>query len=147
MFTLAPLPPLKAHPGLEKATADHLVDMQNSGITGHEGSDESHVRERIFKYAHWKRKVGENIKFAKNNARDIVLAWIIDDNGGGGRNKENRKNLLDPGNFELIEKKITILLYLFYSYLCMLLCSFAIRGCCNRPTREIRTRVRRKLRS
>lgn len=49
-MTQKPLPPLKKHNGLLKASQDHKNDLCSSGTFGHQGSDGSTFSERILKY-------------------------------------------------------------------------------------------------
>jgi uncharacterized protein YkwD len=87
-----PLPPLALSPGISRAAADHCADQSN-GRMGHDGSDRSTPGTRISRYGEWGGGWAENIAYAKTNARDIVLALIIDD---GQPARKHRKNIFNP---------------------------------------------------
>lgn len=84
-----PLPPLAIAPGMCHAAADHCAD-QVSGRRGHDGSDRSSPGDRISRYGEWAGAWGENISYGKTNARDIIMALIIDD---GLPARKHRKNI------------------------------------------------------
>ena len=87
-----PLPALTFSSGISRAAADHCAD-QSSGRMGHDGSDRSTPGSRISRYGEWGGGWAENIAYAKTNARDIVLALIIDD---GQPARKHRKNIFNP---------------------------------------------------
>jgi uncharacterized protein YkwD len=89
-------PPLVLSPGMSRAAADHCVD-QTRGRIGHNGSDHSTPGSRISRYGKWSGSWGENIAYGKTNARDIIMALIIDD---GRPAREHRKNIFNP-NFNV----------------------------------------------
>jgi uncharacterized protein YkwD len=68
-----PLQPLVLSPGMCKGAADHCA-AQVGGAIGH-GNPAS----RMNRYGTWTAAWGENISYGKNNARDVILALIIDD--------------------------------------------------------------------
>ncbi|MEY2538959.1 MAG: hypothetical protein QOG67_2699 [Verrucomicrobiota bacterium] len=78
--------------GMCRAAADHCTD-QAAGGRGHEGTDRSSPDNRISRYGEWGGAWGENIAYGKNNARDIILALIIDD---GLPARKHRKNIFNP---------------------------------------------------
>jgi uncharacterized protein YkwD len=84
-----PLPPLAIAPGMCHAAADHCAD-QSGGRRGHDGSDRSSPGDRISRYGEWAGAWGENIAYGKTNARDIIMALIIDD---GLPARKHRKNI------------------------------------------------------
>jgi uncharacterized protein YkwD len=84
-------------PGMCRASADHCAD-QAGGRKGHDGSDRSNPSARISRYGDWGGGWGENISYGKTNARDIVLALIIDD---GLPARKHRKNIFNP-NFNVV---------------------------------------------
>jgi uncharacterized protein YkwD len=87
-----PLPPLTLSEGMCQSAADHCAD-QAGGAMGHDGSDRTNPGARMSRYGTWSVLWGENISYGKTNARDIVLALIIDD---GLPARKHRKNIFNP---------------------------------------------------
>jgi uncharacterized protein YkwD len=87
-----PQSPLSLSPGMSRAAADHCLD-QVGGRRGHDGSDRSSPGTRISRYGDWLGGWGENIAYGKTNARDIIMALIIDD---GLPARKHRKNIFNP---------------------------------------------------
>jgi uncharacterized protein YkwD len=87
-----PQSPLSLSPGMSRAAADHCLD-QAGGRRGHDGSDRSSPGTRISRYGDWLGGWGENIAYGKTNARDIIMALIIDD---GLPARKHRKNIFNP---------------------------------------------------
>ena len=83
---------LSLSPGMCRAAADHCAD-QVSGRIGHDGTDHSNPGTRISRYGDWGGGWAENIAYGKTNARDIVMALIIDD---GLPARKHRKNIFNP---------------------------------------------------
>jgi uncharacterized protein YkwD len=79
-----PLQPLTLSPGMCRGAADHCAS-QVGGAIGH-GNPAS----RMNRYGNWAAAWGENIAYGKTNARDIVMALIIDD---GLRARKHRANI------------------------------------------------------
>ena len=77
--TQVPLPPLKASAGLMLGARDHARDQGRTGQTGHVGSDGSEPADRVSRHGRWTESVGENISYGPENARDIVMALMVDD--------------------------------------------------------------------
>lgn len=90
--TLAPVEPLQITEGLVKAASLQLNDLSINPFINHTGADGSSFSERIKRFGSTRGKLGENIAFGKNNAREIVLMWIIDD---GIPSRLHRKNLFN----------------------------------------------------
>lgn len=88
-----PAPPLALSAGMSQASRDHLRDRQKSRKTGHKGRDGSMPWDRVSRYGEWQKRVGENLSFGPETARDIVAAFIIDD---GVASRGHRKNLFQP---------------------------------------------------
>jgi uncharacterized protein YkwD len=86
-------PRLALSEGLTRAGADHVRDTGPRGILGHTGSDGSSVAERASRHGIWHGAVGENIAYGLSEAREVVVALIVDD-GVSGRG--HRRNLFDP---------------------------------------------------
>lgn len=74
-----PLPPMVWSDGLAAAAAELAVDQGDSGATGHTGSQNRGVRERIEQHGKWERRIGENIGYGPKAPRDMVMQLIIDD--------------------------------------------------------------------
>ncbi len=87
-----PLTSLSASPGMSRAAAEHVTD-QSDGALGHGGSDRSNPAQRLNRHGNWSGYWGENISYGKSNARDIVIALIVDD---GQRARKHRKNIFNP---------------------------------------------------
>jgi uncharacterized protein YkwD len=83
---------LTLSPGMCRASADHCAD-QAGGRRGHDGSDRSNPASRISRYGEWGGGWGENLAYGKTNARDIIMALIIDD---GLPARKHRKNIFNP---------------------------------------------------
>ena len=49
--------------GLTHSAKDHTDDIGPKGIAGHDGSDGSHMSDRIERYGEWMVTIGENISF------------------------------------------------------------------------------------
>jgi uncharacterized protein YkwD len=90
--SVRPQPAFELSPGMCRAAADHCAD-QAGGRRGHDGSDRSSPGTRISRYGDWAGAWGENIAYGKTNARDIILALIIDD---GLPARKHRKNIFNP---------------------------------------------------
>jgi uncharacterized protein YkwD len=87
-----PLSPLALSRGMSRAAADHCADQANGGF-GHEGRDRSHAGQRISRYGNFAGSWGENLSYGKSNARDVVMALIIDDGLPG---RKHRANIFNP---------------------------------------------------
>ena len=88
-----PIPELKYNDALSKAALDHANDIGQYGLTGHEGSRDSTLYDRIEKYIEWDGACAENLDFGFKNAINIILNLIIDD---GCEEKNQRNNLFNP---------------------------------------------------
>lgn len=74
------------------AAADHVAD-QAGGAFGHAGSDRSNPGERMNRHGTWSGFWGENISYGQSNARQIVIALIVDDGLPG---RKHRNNIFNP---------------------------------------------------
>src|SRR4051794_3598440 len=84
-----PMQPLTLSAGMCRGAADHCSDQASGGFS-HNGKDGSNPGSRMSRYGTWTSAWGENIAYGKKNARDIVLALIIDD---GQPARKHRKNI------------------------------------------------------
>ncbi len=88
-----PMPELKYNEALSKAAIDHANDIGQYGLTGHEGSRDSTLYERIEKYIEWDGACAENLDFGFKNPENIILNLLIDD---GCEERIQRNNLFNP---------------------------------------------------
>ena len=89
------LPPLDWNDALSAAAADHAYDLGPKGRTGHVGSDNSSISDRVKRHGKWLTVVGENISFGPANARYIIKQLIVDD---GTPSRGHRANIFQ-GDF------------------------------------------------
>jgi len=87
-----PLPILNPAEGLAKASRILVNDQQFGGI-GHITRNGSTPQKRIEKYGKWDINSGEDITYGSFEARQIVIALLIDD---GVPDRAHRKNVLNP---------------------------------------------------
>jgi len=87
----APLPILSPAEGLAKASRILVNDQQFGGI-GHITRNGSTPLKRIEKYGEWDINSGEDITYGSFEARQIVIALLIDD---GVPDRAHRKNILN----------------------------------------------------
>jgi uncharacterized protein YkwD len=93
MRLLKPLPPLELRAGMVLAAKDHVNDLVKTGKSGHKGSDGSSPGDRMSRYGDWADTLGEDIVYFSRNAREDVIALIIDD---GVSTRGHRKNIFQP---------------------------------------------------
>jgi uncharacterized protein YkwD len=91
--TKEPMPTLKPSEGLTKATEDLLKDQQKYGGIGHITHNGETPQKRIEKYGEWDVCSAEDITYGSFEARQIVIALLIDD---GVPERSHRKNILNP---------------------------------------------------
>lgn len=89
-----PIPPIsmEVSEGMCNAARDHVRDTGPKGMTGHDGSDGSSPFDRMDRYGQYKIAAAENISYGYDNAEDIVMQLMIDDNV---KNRGHRKNILN----------------------------------------------------
>jgi len=85
-----PLPPLSWSDGLAAAAAELAVEQGRSGDTGHVGRQSRGLKERVERHGRWERRIGENIGYGPESAREMVMQLIIDD---GVKGRGHRKNI------------------------------------------------------
>ena len=88
-----PIPELIYNEQLSRAATDHAIDIGQNGLTGHEGSRDSTLFERIEKYIEWDGACAENLDFGFKTAQNIILNLLIDD---GCADRNQRQNLFNP---------------------------------------------------
>ena len=84
-----PAPELTPSWGLSDAAEDHVKDQGPKGATGHDGSDGSAAKDRMSRYGAWQQVCGEIIAFGPEDARSMVVQWIVDDGVPGRGHREN----------------------------------------------------------
>ncbi len=88
-----PMLPLQPAKGLTLATEDLLKDQQKNGGIGHVTRNGQTPQGRIEKYGEWDICSAEDITYGSFEARQIVIALLIDD---GVPDRSHRKNILNP---------------------------------------------------
>jgi uncharacterized protein YkwD len=88
-----PVQALKLSEGMSLAAQDHIMNIINTGITGHKGADGSMPGDRLNRRGKWENAVGENICYGFDTAREIVLWLLIDD---GVDDRGHRLNFFRP---------------------------------------------------
>ncbi len=86
-----PLSPLTRSTGLSLSAQVHVKDQGGAGTTGHKGTNNSLIEQRVKAFGNWQGAIGENLTYGNESARERVLTWLIDD-GFGSRG--HRKRLL-----------------------------------------------------
>jgi uncharacterized protein YkwD len=74
-----PLGPLSPSHGLCLAALSHVKDQSGTGATGHKGTDNSLIEQRVKPYGSWQGGIGENLTYGNDSARERILTWLIDD--------------------------------------------------------------------
>ncbi len=74
--TYTPAPPVKLSPRLYEAALEHSRDMATTGVPSHEGSDGSHVGERVTRTSYTWRVAGENVAAGQPDVDSVVAAWL-----------------------------------------------------------------------
>jgi len=92
-----PLEPLKFSSGLALAALDHVQDSGPTGLVSHEGSDGSSSGARVRRYGQVVKGSGECISYGFYEARQIVMALIIDD----GVASRGHRHIIFNGDFHL----------------------------------------------
>lgn len=79
--------------GLTKAAAELVADQRQHGGIGHIAHDGSTPQKRIERFGSWDFCSAEDISYGIFDAREIVIALLIDD---GVPDRAHRKNVLNP---------------------------------------------------
>ncbi len=85
-----PMKPLTPSRGMSLAAKEHAQDLERTGGAGHRGSDGSQPWDRLNRYGEWRTKVGENVDFGGETAREVVISLLVDD---GVPSRGHRKNI------------------------------------------------------
>jgi uncharacterized protein YkwD len=91
--TAKPLSSLQSSRGMHLAARDHVQDQASTGVVGHRGGEGSSPADRLNRYGTWQKIMGENISYGEDEARNIVMGFIIDD---GVQDRGHRKNIFKP---------------------------------------------------
>lgn len=78
---------------LSAAARMQLKDLQEDASLGHTGKNGSTLKMRLAQFVAVQGKSAENISFRAKAARDVALAFLIDD---GVKSRMHRKNVLNP---------------------------------------------------
>ena len=78
--------------GLSLAARDLVAPQGASGGFGHKGADGSTPSDRIGRHGNWESVIGENIAYGQSTARDVVAAFIVDDDVPGRGHRTNLFN-------------------------------------------------------
>ena len=109
-----PLSSLSPKKGLTLAARDHARDQAITGATGHIGSDNSTLVDRLNRYGKWNISAGENIDYGNGDARRIVISLLIDD---GVASRGHRMILLN-GNFKFVG--VSVGAHNVYRHMCVM---------------------------
>jgi uncharacterized protein YkwD len=93
LMSTRPMQILNPAEGLTKASAELIADQKKNGGIGHITKNGSTPQNRIEKYGDWDVCLAENITYGSFEARQIVIALLIDD---GVQDRAHRKNILNP---------------------------------------------------
>ncbi|MEA3209209.1 MAG: hypothetical protein QOE70_2266 [Chthoniobacter sp.] len=85
-----PLPALAWSDGISRAALSHVLDIGARGGRGHAGSLGESPWDRMARFGKRQGLAGENIAYGQREAREIVIALIVDD---GVRGRGHRANL------------------------------------------------------
>lgn len=86
-----PLGPLSASQGLCLAASSHVKEQSASGATGHAGSNNTMIEQRVKPFGSWQGGIGENLTYGNESARERILTWLIDD---GVATRGHRKRVM-----------------------------------------------------
>jgi len=86
-----PLGPLSTSQGLCLAASSHVKEQSASGATGHAGSNNTMIEQRVKPFGSWQGGIGENLTYGNESARERILTWLIDD---GVATRGHRKRVM-----------------------------------------------------
>lgn len=86
-----PLGPLSPSQGLCLAASSHVKEQSASGATGHAGSNNMMIEQRVKPFGSWQGGIGENLTYGNESARERILTWLIDD---GVATRGHRKRVM-----------------------------------------------------
>jgi len=86
-----PIAALSPSHGLYLAALAHVKDQSSNGATGHRGTDNAFIEQRVKPFGVWSGAIGENLTYGADSARARVLTWLIDD---GFPSRGHRRRLL-----------------------------------------------------
>jgi len=86
-----PLGPLSTSQGLCLAATSHVKEQSASGATGHAGSNNTMIEQRVKPFGTWHGGIGENLTYGNESARERILTWLIDD---GVATRGHRKRIM-----------------------------------------------------
>jgi uncharacterized protein YkwD len=91
--TVKPVAPLTRSSGMCQASLAFVKSQGDSGATGHKGSDNTFVEQRVKPYGSWQGGIGENLTYGNDSARERLLTWLIDD---GFASRGHRLRIMSP---------------------------------------------------
>jgi uncharacterized protein YkwD len=86
-----PLGPLSTSQGLCLAASSHVKEQSASGATGHAGTNNTMIEQRVKPFGSWQGGIGENLTYGNESARERILTWLIDD---GVATRGHRKRVM-----------------------------------------------------
>lgn len=92
LHAVSSLPSLRISNGMSLAAGDHVKELGPVGKLGHKGLTGSWPTDRANRYGVWNGALGEAIYYGRDDAREIVMALIIDD---GVPSRGHRHHIFD----------------------------------------------------
>ncbi len=90
--SVRPMHRLTPSVGMSRAAKDHAKELGPAGHVGHKGLDGSWPTDRVIRYGSWRKALGENIFYGRDDAREVVIGLIIDD---GVPSRTHRHDIFD----------------------------------------------------
>jgi uncharacterized protein YkwD len=88
-----PQPPFNLSSGLCLAATSHVKSQSATGATGHKGTGDTMIEDRVKPFGSWADGIGESLSYGNESPRDRILTWLIDD---GFATRGHRMRLLSP---------------------------------------------------